>query len=166
MSKEIRCEQGLTEDEYLKSYCKSMSRKSLEFHWAGVFFECIKNGMIEMGDATDFHNILTFIKGWISVNTQLPKPGQRIDICRTYRQCFNPGDKHYLKPRRVINLLVEEENDDCGKYLVAVDTRNISRGAFSAPEAYCHLNGDYSHWMPTPELPKNSKEELDRLFDI
>jgi len=172
MSKEIRCDQGLTKEEYLKSYCKSMSRESLELHWAGVFFECLENGMEERGDATDFYNVLQFIKskdkslkaGWISVNERLPNPGDRIDICRTYRQIFDADSKYYIPPHRVTNLLVEECNDD-GKYLVAVDTRDILRGTFSAPSDYCHLNGDYSHWMLTPTLPKDFAEEQEKCLN-
>ena len=62
MSEEIRCSQGLTKDEYQKTYCKAMSREALEFHWAGVFFECLENGMKEKLDATDYYNVLKFIK--------------------------------------------------------------------------------------------------------
>ena len=57
-----KCAEGLTEKEYLNSYCKSLSKGQLEYHWSKTFFACVENGMNEKWDATDLYNVLKFIK--------------------------------------------------------------------------------------------------------
>jgi len=93
---------------------------------------------------------------WISIKNKLPEEGQLVDIVArldhqhqqiaefledtTWR---NPGVNGW----RVVDVKMKTYHDD-GTYHV------FEKGFGRYTEDYCIENGEVSHWMPIPKLPK------------